>query len=200
MHEDYSSPDFMGNAYTPNNGTLSGSNIGVGNPQASKRTMVGDGAAPRQDEKKRITTLAGFLVSFSNSDSGDFWPLREGNNSIGTEKGNEILLHEKHVSGNHATINISHDGKSNSWKFQIVDKSSSNGTFVNGERLTIYQGFVLKNRDLLKIGEFELMLFTTDRFENNLVRNPNFLDGRSSADYSESNWQAGQNNNTRPGY
>lgn len=202
MSNDYSSPDFMGNQYSPTNGGTLGGGESLGanfNPN-DKKTMVGGIDTGSIKSKKRITQLAGFLVSFSNSIIGEYWELREGNNSIGTNKTNEIKLSEKHVSGDHAVINVFHDQKDNCWNFDIVDKSSSNGTYINGDRLRIYTGLRLKNNDKIQIGEYVFMLFIIDKFQNKLDQNPHFVSSEQAPDYSQEDWLSQMNNNTNPGY
>jgi FHA domain len=154
-----------------------------------KKTMVGDVVPSREEPKNKLTSLAGFLVSFSAQDEGEFWVLREGNHAIGSAHSNDIVLSEKHVSGSHGMINVSADSKNNCWKFQIVDKSSSNGTFVNGERLEIFVGRILMDKDRIKIGEYELMLCMADRFAGGLGRNPAFISSKADVDYSANQWQ-----------
>ena len=202
MSNDYSSPEFMGNQYSPSNGGTMGGGESLGtdfNPN-DKKTMVGGVDTTSSKTKKRVTQLAGFLVSFSKSIIGEYWELREGNNSIGTNKTNEIILSEKHVSGDHAVINVYHDPKENSWIFDIADKSSSNGTYINGERLRIFTGLRLKNNDKIQIGEYIFMLFMVDKFQNKLEQNPQFISNEQAPDYSQEDWLAQMNSTTKPGY
>jgi len=201
MNNDYSSPEFMGNQYSPSNGGIMGGGESLGNEfnPNEKKTMVGGVDVSSNKTKKRITQLAGFLVSFSKSNIGEYWELREGNNSIGTNKTNEITLSEKHVSGDHAVINVYHEVKENSWIFDIADKSSSNGTYINGDRLRIFTGLRLKNNDKIQIGEYVFMLFIVDKFQNNLEQNPQFVSNEQAPDYSQEDWFSQMNGATKPG-
>jgi pSer/pThr/pTyr-binding forkhead associated (FHA) protein len=201
MSNDYSSPDFMGQGDGQYSGTVPGGDY-FGQPAGNnfKKTMVGGMEEQAKGGQKRVTPLAGFLVSFSNQEVGEFWPLREGNNSIGTNKSNDIVLSEKHVSGDHAVINIHKDNANNCWFFDLADKSSSNGTYINGERLRIYHGYSLKNKDKIKIGEYELMLFVVDKHADKLGANPLFVGNKPSTNYSQESWMDFGAGNTQPGY
>ena len=75
--------------------------------------------------------------------------LRPGSNSIGRNPGNAIQLNDSKASGNHADLFVS-DGR-----FTITDMNSSNGTFVNGEKITqrdLYQG------DQVQIGDSKIII------------------------------------------
>ena len=58
------------------------------------------------------------------------FPLRKGSNSVGRKDSNDIHLPHGNVSAQHARI--SH--RDGTW--QVTNLLSSNGTFVNGERVT----------------------------------------------------------------
>jgi hypothetical protein len=53
--------------------------------------------------------------------------------SIGRDAGNDIVINDKFVSRNHAQINILDNGQ-----VLLRDMGSSNGTFVNGNKITEY--------------------------------------------------------------
>lgn len=181
-------------------GTIPDSNFqnpyssGTGN--FKKRTIIEGEGASDENIPEQLNTLAGFLVSFSKFETGEYWELREGNNGIGTSQENSIILNESHVSGNHAKLNVSKDSKNNKWRFQLVDLSSSNGTFINDDRLGIYTGFDISSNDKIKVGEYELILIPADKFINSLVKNPNFK-SLQSFDYSSKDLYS-DNDYTRP--
>ncbi len=128
--------------------------------------------------------LAGFLVSFSRTEAGEFWPLREGNNALGSSPENDIVLPELRVSGKHANVNIRHDPGTESWKFQLVDLSSSNGTYLDGERLDIFTGVGVSPNAKIRIGGYELLLLAADKFAQGLTRNEAFKPSQPAFDYS----------------
>jgi len=74
--------------------------------------------------------------------------LSEGSTSIGRGPANDITLDDKSVSKRHAliTLQILKNGDS---KVQITDLHSTNGTFVNGNRVTYH---TLEDSDQLSIG------------------------------------------------
>ncbi len=165
--------------------------VGGGYGSSKQKTRVpGNEDIPSRENPKDVNTLAGFLVSFSKSEIGEYWELREGNNSIGSSaQENSVLLAEKHVSGKHANINISKDTQNNSWKLQLVDLSSTNGTELNGNRLPIYSGVEIKNNDKIKIGEYTLVLFVADKYVNGLSQNDKF---QATATTQNSGWGGNQ--------
>jgi pSer/pThr/pTyr-binding forkhead associated (FHA) protein len=82
------------------------------------------------------------------SDSPIEYNLEEGSTSIGRGQANDIILADKSVSKRHAiiTYQMMKDGKS---RVQIADLHSTNGTIVNGNRIS-YQ--MLEDGDQLSIG------------------------------------------------
>lgn len=63
---------------------------------------------------------------------------------LGREEGNDIVLADEEVSARHARVSFA-DGA-----FWVEDLQTTNGTFVNGER--IRESRRLQNEDLIKIG------------------------------------------------
>src|SRR5512143_1516171 len=68
--------------------------------------------------------------------------------TIGRVQGNDIILPKGNVSKRHSRI-VLKDGK-----FIIVDLKSTNGTYVNGRKIT--SPLVIKNTDKIYIGDFIL--------------------------------------------
>src|ERR1700749_555390 len=66
--------------------------------------------------------------------------------TIGRVQGNDIVLPKGNVSKRHARI-VLEDGK-----FIIVDLKSTNGTYVNGRKIT--SPLVVKDSDKIYIGDF----------------------------------------------
>ena len=107
-------------------------------------------------ERKKLT---GFLVTYSLSPNGDFFPLYEGKNVIGRAascnvhiKGDSAIS-EKHFSILYRAVDR---------KFKFKDEQSSNGTFINGELIDEGE---LKNLDKIDIGSTRL-LFMVIPLEN----------------------------------
>jgi pSer/pThr/pTyr-binding forkhead associated (FHA) protein len=76
---------------------------------------------------------------------GDY-PLTLARTAIGRRPGNDLLLDEPTVSGEHAAITLGEPAA-------IVDLGSTNGTFVNGERVAKQP---LAHGDRIRIGSHEL--------------------------------------------
>ncbi len=70
--------------------------------------------------------------------------------SIGRVKGNDIVLPKGNVSKRHSRIVVK-DGK-----FIVVDLKSTNGTYVNGRKITSPQ--VIKDSDKVYIGDFTIAI------------------------------------------
>lgn len=77
-------------------------------------------------------------------------PFDQAEITIGRVQGNDIVLPKGNISKRHSRI-VLRDGK-----FIIVDLKSTNGTYVNGKRISSPQ--VLKDADKVYIGDFTLTL------------------------------------------
>jgi len=86
------------------------------------------------------------LVVFSTTPSEIL--LEEGSTSIGRGQNNDIVLDDKSISKRHALITMQLL-KNGDHKVQIADLHSTNGTFVNGEKITYH---TLADSDQLSIG------------------------------------------------
>jgi pilus assembly protein CpaF len=78
----------------------------------------------------------------------------QGEITIGRVQGNDIVLPKGNISKRHSRI-VQRDGK-----FIIVDLKSTNGTYVNGKRISAPQ--VLKDGDKLYVGDFTITLESPD--------------------------------------
>lgn len=86
------------------------------------------GLAPAQSSRKR-PVLVVLDAKNGGAKRGENYPLGE-NISIGRDNHNDIIINDSHVSARHAVI--TRQGRE--WK--ILDLDSTNGTYVNGLRLT----------------------------------------------------------------
>jgi pSer/pThr/pTyr-binding forkhead associated (FHA) protein len=79
--------------------------------------------------------------------------------TLGRDRTNGIYINNPYVSPHHAFIRFSEDEQS----FYLVDLNSSNGCFVNGER--VYQPTKLKEGDRIRLGTliFSFFLSTTTK-------------------------------------
>ena len=74
--------------------------------------------------------------------------LRSPSCRVGRSAGNDLRFDNDTVSGHHAEIYHLPDGT-----FQICDLDSTNGTWVNGQRI---RAVLLKNGDVVELGEVRL--------------------------------------------
>jgi len=91
-----------------------------------RQTMIGSG--PRE------TYSSGKLLIVEGEDKGREYALDKPSVTIGHAKDNDIVLDSSkprsHVSGHHAVVKFA------GGQFQLVDRNSSNGTRVNGRKIT----------------------------------------------------------------
>ena len=73
--------------------------------------------------------------------------------TIGRSTGAEFILDAPLVSRLHCQLSAMHDA------IQVKDLDSTNGTFVNGERIT---SATLHQGDVLKVGRVDLRISRTD--------------------------------------
>jgi Inner membrane component of T3SS, cytoplasmic domain len=90
--------------------------------------------------------VCGWLVALNGQHKGEDFRLRVGKNVLGTAADCDVVLTDKKISRKHATIR--YEGG----EFQIADLDSSNGTFVNDEKV---QKHDLIDNDIVKLGDIE---------------------------------------------
>lgn len=92
-----------------------------------------------------------YLIQLGGPRRGAIYHLHGDRIAIGrTGEGNDIVLgDDSSISGHHANLRRAGDGS-----YALVDMDSSNGTFVNGERITRQQ---LGSDDRVKLGKTELV-------------------------------------------
>jgi len=137
-----------------------------------------------QQEQVLGKPIVGFLVSVSRTTEGEFWVLRQGQNTIGSGTNCNIALSESSVSGLHAVLAIHRNpGDSNRLNIGLMDRGSSIGTFVNGN----YIGFnpcQCKNFDKINIGNYELLLMLFDTVDFDMKKSDIFI-SKDDFDYSD---------------
>lgn len=101
------------------------------------------------------------LVIRSNNEEYREYTLKSGENNIGREGNNDIVLQDNTSSNNHAEINYDQAKGTVS----IRDCESTNGTFVNGKRIHNVQA--LHHEDQIRIG---LFLITIINSNSNLIQ------------------------------
>ena len=90
--------------------------------------------------------VCGWIVALNGAHKGEDFRLRVGKNVIGTAADCDIVLTDKKISRKHTTIR--YEGG----EYQIADLDSSNGCFVNDEKV---QKHDLIDNDIIKLGDIE---------------------------------------------
>ena len=91
------------------------------------------------------------LFVIRGRDSGQHFELLSVSTTLGRESTNQIQLHDTEVSRNHARLDRGSDG---AWS--LVDLNSSNGSFVNSQRISSHN---LTSGDRIQLGS-TLMIFS----------------------------------------
>ena len=138
-------------ALTPTAGSLVPAAIGAA--QRLSNTLHGVPATPVPGTMPRIASLASLLVR-SGSLRGTRLPVRSPVVNIGRADYNDLILPEPSVSTAHAKL----QRREGIWI--ITDLGSTNGTFVDGERVT--DEAVLTPGTTLKFGEIALLFEPVD--------------------------------------
>jgi hypothetical protein len=116
--------------------------------------LVGElsGQAGQRDARR----LLGLLVTYSWQSEGQLFPIRAGKNFIGRGEISSEAEHrpcdiqipqDERLSGEHALI-LCRQGR-----YEIIDQTSSNGTFVNGQLLTTNRASELSNYTTILTGK-----------------------------------------------
>lgn len=122
---------------------------------------LGLGAVGYKIFKKRAVIPKAWLYDINSVTKREFHPIEHAVTTVGRSLENNIVIDENHVSAKHAQIEWRSHG------FYLMDLRSTNGTFLNGERIN--GEAILTNGDNIKLDTctFE---FQTDRFAITEVR------------------------------
>jgi len=91
--------------------------------------------------------VVGWVVPTSGSQKGQDFRLIDGKNLMGTAADAEVVLTDAYMSSRHATI------RHENGRFMLIDLDSTNGTFVNGDRITKHELF---DNDSIRLGRTDL--------------------------------------------
>jgi hypothetical protein len=116
---------------------------GQGTAMLNVLEIGGEKGRGSQDKSREV---CGWMVALNGQHKGEDFRLRVGKNVLGTAADCDIVLTDKKISRKHATIR--YEGG----EFQIADLDSSNGTFVNDEKV---QKHDLIDNDIVKLGDIE---------------------------------------------
>jgi hypothetical protein len=107
---------------------------------------MGGGVEKGRGSGDKSREVCGWIVALNGQHKGEDFRLRVGKNVIGTAADCDIVLTDKKISRKHTTIR--YEGG----EFQIADLDSSNGCFVNDEKV---QKHDLIDNDIIKLGDIE---------------------------------------------
>jgi len=118
---------------------------------------LGPGRDPELVEAGAIRALAGFLVSYDQSELGVFWPLYQGQNVLGRKgagAGLDIEIDSPTTSSRHAIVYAA----ARPGRLKVEDCGSTNGTFMNEAPLERGKKVELRDNDTLRLGGFSVIV------------------------------------------
>jgi hypothetical protein len=107
---------------------------------------------PGDDFEDEIAAPTPIEDYFLESDQGRHYQLSAGENRVGRSAGNQVHIVAEKISRNHARILLTGD------ILEVIDLGSTNGTFVNDQRLEPNQPAVLNVGDEIRFGDQSLHL------------------------------------------
>jgi hypothetical protein len=119
---------------------------GGGTAMVNISDMGGGGGEKGRGSGDKNREVCGWIVALNGQHKGEDFRLRIGKNVIGTAADCDIVLTDKKISRKHATIR--YEGG----EYQIADLDSSNGAFVNDEKV---QKHDLIDNDIIKLGDIQ---------------------------------------------
>lgn len=125
-------------------------------PLPSTAQMPGTSLDPEALPEGAPRILAAFLVSYETDAHGKFWPIYQGRTLLGREGGGPVDIAIPHptTSSRHAFVySAARPGR-----VKIEDAGSTNGTFVNDNRLQPGQRQELRDGDGLRFGLFSAVI------------------------------------------
>jgi hypothetical protein len=120
--------------------------MGQGTAMINVSDLGGSAGEKGRGSTDKSREVCGWMVALNGQHKGEDFRLRIGKNVIGTAADCDIVLSDKKLSRKHATIR--YEGG----EFQIADLDSSNGCFVNDEKI---QKHDLIDNDIIKLGDIE---------------------------------------------
>lgn len=117
-------------------------------PNSFSKPNLPSGRLERSGEMKAITGS----VVLANPESGESWILREGEYLLGSTENCQIMVKGKGVSRSHAKVTVRKDG------CLAEDMDSTNGTFVNEQRLDPHHPVEIASGDILQLAKTVLRL------------------------------------------
>jgi pSer/pThr/pTyr-binding forkhead associated (FHA) protein len=129
-------------------------------PVPAPAAVVGAATARPMPAGRRA--LWGFVVSWHNDPLGTYWPLYAGPNYVGragAADGLHIEVADPATSSTHGTVHCD----PSTGRVLVEDTGSTNGTFVNEERLPYQGARELRDGDRLRFGSYTVRLLLVPR-------------------------------------
>jgi hypothetical protein len=120
-------------------------------PVAAQASEVDPLAVPADAPR----VIAGFLVGYEGSELGIFWTLYQGKNVIGRKgaaDGLDVEVDHPTTSSRHAIVHAA----ARPGRLKLEDPGSTNGTFVNDQKLAKGDYQELKDGDTLRFGGYSV--------------------------------------------
>ena len=92
------------------------------------------------------------ITTGGSAPGGDELPLYRQTVTLGRSQDNDVILEDRKVSSQHAQLSLGRDG------WMIGDMNSSNGTYVDGQRLAPRRPAPLKPESVIQIGDFQIQI------------------------------------------
>jgi len=115
------------------------------------------GRDPEQLEHGALRTLAGFLVSYEQTDVGMFWPLYQGQNVLGRKgaaPGLDIEIDHPTTSSRHAVLYAS----ARPARLKLEDNGSTNGTYLGDQPLERGKRHEIRDGEIIRFGGFSAIV------------------------------------------
>jgi diguanylate cyclase (GGDEF)-like protein len=138
---------------------------------------MGEGSGMFDDDETKLTVLAelgvsgsdddpvrhhAYLILLAGNDIGQIFKIEPGDAVLGRSRGAQICLDDDSISRNHCRIRRKGE------LIEIEDLGSSNGTYVNGMRVS---NLVLQDGDKIRVGDTTILKFTFhDELEESFQR------------------------------
>ena len=125
--------------------------MGSGGYDDMETTRVSDIDKLREELKARSERNRAYLIVLAGADVGKTFKLNDGEVTIGRSRSADIKLDDDSISRKHVRLQLSGE------RVVIEDLKSSNGTLVNGERVSEAP---LADGDKIRVGETTILKFT----------------------------------------
>lgn len=122
-------------------------------PTGVSRTEAQIATDPLQVPADAPRVLAGFLVGYEGNELGSFWALYQGKNVVGRKDaaaGLDVEIDHPTTSSRHAVLHLA----ARPGAMKLEDPGSTNGTFLNEERVAKGVPVEVRDGDTLRFGGF----------------------------------------------